>query len=109
MRRERSAIPLDMYNTPDSVSDFYIRVTRLKIEDIEGEIIDKRKQIAEMEVMLCCDPNNTTLTNGISVLDKIIKEKIKIKKSFKTALIKIQKQGSRLFELVRGYGDDATD
>lgn len=99
MQRERLAIPLTMYNTPDTVADFYIRVTRLKIEDLEGEIIDKRKQINEMEVMLCCEPNNATLVNGIAALEQLIRDKIRIKKSFKTALIKIQKQGKKLFEL----------
>jgi hypothetical protein len=44
MQRERLAIPLTMYNTPDTVADFYIRVTRLKIEDLEGEIIPKENK-----------------------------------------------------------------
>jgi hypothetical protein len=52
-----------------------------------------------MEVMLCCEPNNATLVNGIAALEQLIRDKIRIKKSFKTALIKIQKQGKKLFEL----------
>ena len=109
MHRERSSIPLNMYNTPDSVADFYIRVTRLKIEDLEGDIIDRRKQIDEMEVMLSCDPNNTTLTIGIEAIHKIVKARIKAKKTFKTALIKIQKQGAKLFEMLQYDTEYPTD
>ena len=96
-RVSRIAMPLDMADTPDAVNDFFIRVTRLKIEDIEGEIIGRDKQLRDLKTMLDSDKNNTTLKNTVEAIENIIKTRIRSKKAFKCALMKLQKMGDKMF------------
>ena len=86
-----------MANTPDSVIDFFIRVARLKIEELEGEIIHRKKQINDMNIVLRNDPDNKTLINSINALKEIVRERLYAKKNFKSAMIRFQQQGKRLF------------
>ena len=97
MDNVRTSITLDMANTPDSVIDFFIRVARLKIEELEGEIIHRKKQINDMNIVLRNDPDNKTLINSINALQDIFRERLHAKKSFKSAMIRMQQQGKRLF------------
>jgi hypothetical protein len=93
----RIAMPLDMADTPDDPVDFFIRVTRLKIEDMEGEIIGRNKQLADMHIMLKSDPQNQTMTRTIEAIENICKTRIRAKKAFKSSLIKLQKFGHKMF------------
>jgi len=97
MDNTHASITLDMANTPDSVIDFFIRVARLKIEDLEGDIICRKKQISDMKIVLHNDPGNKTLINSINALQEIYRERLYAKKNFKTAMIKLQQQGKQLF------------
>jgi len=99
MENTRLSIPSDLANTPDSLIDFFIRVTRLKIEAIEGDIINQKKQLDDMRIILKNDPNNSTLINSINALQEICKTRIYAKKTFKSALIKLQQQGKHIFGL----------
>ena len=96
MENTRISMPLDLSNTPDSVVDFFIRVTRLKIEALEGEIITRKRQISDMKIVLRSDPNNVTLINSINAMQDICKERLYAKKNFKSAMIKLQ-QGKPVF------------
>lgn len=97
MDNTRASMPLEMADTPDQVVDFFIRVARLKIETLEGEIIYRKKQINDMKIVLRNDPDNKTLINSIGALNEIYRERLYAKKNFKTAMIKLQQQGKRLF------------
>lgn len=99
MDKSRFSIPMDMANTPDDVVDFLIRVIRLKIEDLEGDIITRKKQLGDMKIVLRNDPDNATLINSINALNEINRDRIVSKKGFKTAMMKLQKQGKQLFQL----------
>lgn len=96
-RLARIALPLDMADTPDDVIDFFIRVTRLKIEDLEGEIINHSKQLESLKAMNKSDPSNTTLRNSVVAIENIIKSRIVSKRKFKFALVRLQKNGPKIF------------
>jgi hypothetical protein len=107
-RLARIALPLDMADTPDDVIDFLIRVTRLKIEDLEGEIIGRSKQLEDLKAMSKCDPSNTTLQNSVVSIENIIKMRIVAKRKFKSALIRLQKSGNKIFaQLSQGDGPES--
>ena len=105
MDNTRLSIPLDLANTPDSLVDFFIRVTRLKVEELEGDIITRKKQLDDMRIILRNDPDNSTLINSINALQDICKTRIYSKKIFKSALIKLQQQGKLLFGLEKQSSD----
>jgi hypothetical protein len=92
------SIPLDMANTPDDVGDFLIRVIRLKIEDLEGEIIGRNKQLSELRMMGEVDPKNETLSGSVAAIEKIIKARLKSKKMFRGVLMKLQQHGNKFFK-----------
>lgn len=96
-RLTRVALPLDMADTPDDVVDFLIRITRLKIEDLEGEIILHNKQLEDLRAMSKSDTANKTLQNSVAAIENIIKLRIVAKRKFKSALIRLQKAGPKIF------------
>lgn len=102
----RLAMPLDMAATPDDVGDFLIRVVRLKIEDLEGEIIARNKQLSELRLMSEVDPSNETLVSSVSAIEKIIKMRLKSKKMFRAVLMKMQQYGGRI-DKVFNLADEA--
>lgn len=102
----RVAMPLDMADTPDDVVDFLIRVTRLKIEDLEGEIIGRTKQLADMKLMLNSDPQSPNLNSSVATIESIIKIRLRSKRMFKAALEKLHKAGNKIFADRKDGGKD---
>lgn len=101
----RISMPIDIAGTPDDVVDFFIRVTRLKIEDLEGEIIGRNKQIEELKIISDASTNNELLVNQVAAIEQIVKLRLQSKKRFKVALMKLQKQGNKFlkFETTQNF------
>ena len=95
----RMAMPLDMMNTPDGVEDFLIRVVRLKIEDLEGEIIGRNKQIETLRTQVKCGDKGEGTKHSLDVAEEMVRQRIKAKKAFRSTLVALQKHESLSFML----------
>lgn len=89
----RMSLPLDMANTPDEAEDFLIRVIRLKVEDLEGEIISRNKKLDILKVALGCGDKDEKMKRDVAIADKIVKKRIKDKKALRNVLFFLQRHG----------------